>query len=76
MNDVFGWSDIFVKNFNIKVFNRWGEKVYETSDKNAGWSGVYKQSDIEYSNVYFWIVSYKGWDNLVYYDHGTLTILK
>lgn len=76
LNDVFGWSDVFVKNFNIKVYNRWGEKVYETSDKNAGWSGVYKQSDIEYSNVYFWIVSYKGWDNLVYYDHGTLTILK
>jgi len=76
LNDVFGWSDVFVREFEIKMYNRWGEKVFESSDKNSIWTGTYKESELEFSNVYFWMVQYKGWDNLVYFDKGTLTIIK
>ena len=62
--------------FEMLVFNRWGEKVYQTTDKNANWSGEFKQSKFGSSNVYFWILTYKGWDNITYRDNGTLTIVK
>jgi gliding motility-associated-like protein len=26
----------------FRIFNRWGEKVFETHDKNIGWDGIYK----------------------------------
>ncbi len=26
----------------FRIYNRWGEKVFETHDKNVGWDGVYK----------------------------------
>ena len=76
LNEVFGWSDVFVREFEIKVYNRWGEKVFQSTDKNANWDGEYKQGDLTFSNVYFWIVRYRGWDNNVYIDKGTLTIVK
>ncbi len=76
LNDYFRWSDVFVKEFEMLVFNRWGEKVYQTTDKNANWSGEFKESEFGSSNVYFWILTYKGWDNIKYRDDGTLTIVK
>lgn len=76
LNDSFGWSDVFVREFEMKVYNRWGEKVFETNDKNKKWSSEYKNDDIKYSNVYFWIVTYKGWDNYYHTDKGTLTFVK
>lgn len=76
LNDIFGWADVFVLDFEMQIYNRWGEKVYQTTDKNADWTGEYKDKDLKYSNVYFWIVYYSGWDGNRYTDKGTLTILK
>ena len=30
------------KEFSIKVFDRWGEKVFESGDENFQWDGKYK----------------------------------
>jgi hypothetical protein len=76
LNDSFGWADVFVKEFTMDIYNRWGEKVFSTTDKNNRWSSVYKDGDLKYSNVYMWIVSYSGWDSNRHYDSGTVTFLK
>jgi len=76
LNDSFGWADVFVKEFTMDIYNRWGEKVFSTTDKNNRWSSVYKEGDLKYSNVYMWIVSYYGWDGNRHYDSGTVTFLK
>ena len=76
LNDSFGWADVFVREFTMDIYNRWGEKVFSTTDKNDRWSSVYKEGDLKYSNVYMWIVSYYGWDNTRHYDSGTVTFLK
>jgi len=31
-----------IKSFTFKIFDRWGELVFETSDANTGWDGMYK----------------------------------
>ncbi len=31
-----------VKSFNIQIFDRWGEKVFESDDINNSWDGTYK----------------------------------
>ena len=42
-NDVFRVLGIeTVKDFNLKIFNRWGQIVFESSDKNKGWDGRIK----------------------------------
>jgi gliding motility-associated-like protein len=42
-NDVFAifTDNVSVKQFNLKIFNRWGEKVFESNDHKQGWDGYY-----------------------------------
>ncbi|HET9745331.1 MAG TPA: PKD domain-containing protein, partial [Chitinophagaceae bacterium] len=40
-------SKVFVRGFGISkmrfiIWNRWGQKVFETNDRNIGWDGTYK----------------------------------
>jgi len=76
LNDDFGWSDVFVYDFNMKIFNRWGEKVFETNDKNARWDGMSKKSELKHSEVYMWIATYTGWDRTFHRQKGTVTVLR
>jgi gliding motility-associated-like protein len=42
VNDEFKLNGyIQVKNFSMKVFNRWGEQVFESKDPNIGWDGSF-----------------------------------
>jgi gliding motility-associated-like protein len=43
-NDTFRvFGQRYVVSFDMKVFNRWGEMMYSTNDKeDAGWDGTYK----------------------------------
>jgi gliding motility-associated-like protein len=31
-----------IKEYDVKIFNRWGEKVFESSDPHFQWNGTYK----------------------------------
>jgi gliding motility-associated-like protein len=41
-NDMFKAIGMDVKDFSMIIFNRWGEKIFETKDINQGWDGTYK----------------------------------
>jgi len=41
-NDVFYPFVRFVDDFRMRVFNRWGELVFESTDLNIGWDGYYR----------------------------------
>ncbi|MFA4853618.1 MAG: gliding motility-associated C-terminal domain-containing protein, partial [Bacteroidales bacterium] len=31
-----------IQTLNFKIYNRWGELVFETNDVSKGWDGTYK----------------------------------
>lgn len=39
MNEVFSPKFIGVKEYEMRIFNRWGNEVYRTRDINKGWNG-------------------------------------
>ena len=42
MNDVLHVkSNCPISNFSFKIFDRWGEKVFESTDEDTGWDGYY-----------------------------------
>ena len=41
-NDVFQLYGVGIKTIDLKIFNRWGEKVYESNNQFEGWDGTYK----------------------------------
>jgi len=75
LNDVWGLSDVFVKDYHMQVYNRWGEKVFESFDKNEQWSGVFERKEGPADDVFIWLVRYTGWDNSITVKKGTVTIL-
>lgn len=49
---------IDIQQFNLKVFNRWGEVVWESNDPNGRWDGTY-QGSIVPNGQYIWILETK-----------------
>jgi gliding motility-associated-like protein len=74
INDTWGIVPVFVREYNMKVYNRWGQLVFETDNKKNDWNGDYK-GRTPFDEVLIWIVTYTGWDDRVYYKKGTVTIL-
>lgn len=44
--------------FNMKIFNRWGEVIYITNDDTVGWDGTYKGKLVQ-DGVYTWTIEFK-----------------
>jgi len=40
-NDTFQIFISETSKFNLKIFNQWGEKIFETNNPNLGWDGLY-----------------------------------
>ena len=66
-NDVFiplqGYEaqiEYYITNFNIKIYNRWGEKVFESSDYKAEWNGNNTHGKEMPDGVYYWIATYQS----------------
>ncbi|MBT8328012.1 MAG: gliding motility-associated C-terminal domain-containing protein, partial [Bacteroidia bacterium] len=53
--------------YNIKIFNRWGERVFESEDINISWNGTVNNEGVECpEGSYFYIINYRfkfGEDN-------------
>jgi len=59
----------------LKIFNRWGEMIYETNNKKDKWKGVLNNNAVQ-NEVYFYIVTFTGFDDETYNKKGNITILR
>lgn len=57
VNSVMNVYGAFYTDFELTVFNRWGEIIYETNDPRATWDGTYR-GELMPIGVYPWIISY------------------
>ena len=57
------------------VYNRWGEKVFETSDKTICWDGVYKGKEVN-AGVYAYKLNARLFDGTVIEESGNLTVIR
>jgi len=60
------WNPVFTTgfdpyNFSLKVFNRWGELIWESNDASAGWDGTYGSDGLKVqAGVYTWVIRYSN----------------
>jgi gliding motility-associated-like protein len=59
----------------FRVFNRWGELVYETKTKRAGWDGRIGGA-MQGSGVFVWVVSGVGVDGKTHVRRGTSALIR
>ena len=50
------------QNFNLQIFNKWGETIWETKDIKAEWDGTYGTSVVT-EGTYIWRAIYKELEN-------------
>jgi gliding motility-associated-like protein len=55
INDVFKAEGDFISQYSLKVFNKWGQLVFTSSDITHGWDGTYKNQPCPMDAYYFYI---------------------
>lgn len=58
VNDIFRPLNKELTSITLQIFNRWGEKVYETESVTEGWDGIYQGVEQELG-VYIWQLTYQ-----------------
>ncbi len=61
--------------FEITIFNRWGEVVYQSADINEGWDGMYKNLEAQ-QDVYVYLVRVTSLAGKEFEYYGTVTLLR
>lgn len=63
INDQFrAFPNCEVLSYNLKVYNRWGTQLYETSDPDLGWDGRFGSQEME-MGIYIWVLDYTVSEN-------------
>lgn len=74
-NDIFLCYITGVVFAEIQVFNRWGEKVFETNNVFEGWSGLFKGEQCK-PGVYVYNVNAVGYNDERHRYKGTVTLIR
>jgi gliding motility-associated-like protein len=77
LNEAFGvvYSECKFVNFQFTIYNRWGEKIFETNDPNHKWNGVYQDKESP-QGAYIYTLFYRPMHGRNKYEKGTVTLLR
>ncbi|CAN5719216.1 hypothetical protein BH10BAC2_BH10BAC2_17690 [soil metagenome] len=77
-----GVNDIFRARFNCNVsafvfmvFNKWGQKIFESRDVGKGWDGTYQGSKLS-SDAYAYVLHYRTTSNTTRIAKGIVVLIK
>ena len=76
LNDVFRVKYAFpVKDFNMVIYNRWGEKIFESHNMSQGWNGTYK-GILASMDTYVWFISLIDENGRKETKYGSITLIR
>jgi len=74
-NDIFYPFTDGVTEYDLMIFNRWGELIFQSRELNVGWDGYFKGKLCQ-QDAYVWKANVKFFDGRVYSQTGTVTLLR
>lgn len=74
INETFNAQGQSITSFNMKIFNRWGEMIFETDDLQRGWDGTYK-GVMSQQDVYIYKIKARGEIAGLVEQEGTVTLI-
>ena len=60
-----------VKDIEMKIFNRWGQEVYASTDLEKAWDGGSVSA-----GIYYWKADYRGVNNKTYSQKGYVSLVR
>ncbi len=74
VNDVLKVTAENIKEYTLKIYNRGGQIVFETRDKNKVWNGSDKSGNALHTGLFFYQIRAKGIDGNLYQPKGSIQI--
>ncbi|TXB66021.1 T9SS type B sorting domain-containing protein [Vicingus serpentipes] len=74
-NDVLYVRGRYVEEMELKIYDRWGELLFETTKQDVGWDGTYKGNKVDPA-VYVYHLSVKCIDGQEYFKKGNVTVIR
>jgi gliding motility-associated-like protein len=76
LNDLFKPKIANVHNYQFLIFNRWGDKIFQTSDPESGWNGYYKGNLCE-ADSYVYKINFVDDERKAFHEYsGNLTLIR
>lgn len=69
-------TNIVNRSYEMKIFDRWGEVVFETTDLYEGWDGKVKGNDYGKPGVYAYYIEFKDIHDIRYEREGTVMMIR
>ncbi len=71
---------VFVRGLNLtkidfKIYNRWGELVFETTDIDRGWDGTFREKEVDPA-VYVYYLEAECIGGETYIEKGNITVIR
>ncbi len=75
VNDIFYTPSSNLLTYDLKIYNRWGELLFQSGDPLKGWDGSFDGKKVS-GGVYVYILKAKGADEVHYNKSGHITLLQ
>ena len=69
-------SPQYVKRYNLDIYNRWGERVFETTDISQGWDATHNGGQLCQDGIYTWKINFRWYDQRTFQLTGHITLIK
>lgn len=75
LNDTFGYVGEGVSEMKLVIFDRWGEKVFESTNVSHRWDGTLRGEDAP-SGVYAYELFARSYDNVSVQKKGSVSLVR
>lgn len=77
MNDSFSGKGVFIKEFKMNIFDRWGNMVFVSEDINRPWDGkANKGKEIALADVYIYSITATDFKNRKHNYKGIVSLIR
>ena len=75
INDRFGAKGMYITQYVLRVYNRWGELVFESISMANTWDGTFHGRECPLDS-YIWTISATGLDDKPHFLYGSVKLIK
>ena len=75
INDVFLPQIYGIMEYELEIYNRWGELLFHSNQLDMGWDGSFKDTACP-SGVYLWKIKAKTIDHIIHTEIGNINVMR
>lgn len=62
--------------FNIQIYDRWGEVIWESNNFNEYWNGKVKDGKIAPLGTYTWLAKFRDFNGILHEESGVVNLIR